>query len=445
MEKNAKLIGKGSFSKVYLIKEIKTDNMFSFEEEYTLVVLKKVDLLKLIKKYTAQKESKNMTINFKETIKSNQVTPFTKNNFLYRDETEEVETIEENTRIYYKHKLQELIQSEVDLLSNLYHRNIIHMLNYNIDIDEKTFEYNLKFEHMNCGDLYSILKNEFEPFDNYRNEFNGFNQQLTTYISKEIINGLKFLHDLNIIHRDIKLQNILIGNSNVFNPTKSLEINDFKIKISDFGFACIKTAINSTEDNIDDLPTICADSCIFPEFLTKSLQKKYYKLCGTPYYMAPEILLNISEDYSLNYNSKVDIWSFGLCLYELYFNILPLTNISSTKDIFEFYKHEYCQEFLNKKINNLINFDLKKILLKCLVVDKKIRSNTDTIHNLLHNCKDINNITNNGSDLKYNLNSLVNSLDNYWKDNANNQEMTLKKSSSYLVKTINNNLSWEEI
>jgi serine/threonine protein kinase len=71
------------------------------------------------------------------------------------------------------------------------------------------------------------------------------------------------------------------------------------------------------------------------------LNKKYYKLCGTPYYMAPEMILNlenfdqmIASESSVGsvrvakvYDNKIDIWGYGICLYELLFNVLPFSNL----------------------------------------------------------------------------------------------------------------------
>ena len=92
----------------------------------------------------------------------------------------------------------------------------------------------------------------------------------------EIIQGIKILVDHSYIHRDIKPANVLVKND-VF-------------KIADYGFA------------------------MKADFYGHS---KINEICGTPIYMAPQLLCNEP------YNEKCDIWSLGLMLYELLFGCPP--------------------------------------------------------------------------------------------------------------------------
>ena len=143
------------------------------------------------------------------------------------------------------------------------HTNIISLL----DVFTTNHNYYLIFEFCGYGDLKNYIYNE-NPI---LNEFE------ILQIMKQIKNGLQYLYKENIIHRDLKPQNILV--------TKNLII-----KISDFGFAKIYTEGSLTQT-----------------------------ICGSPLYMAPEILT-----YK-QYTELADLWSVGVILYEIMFKEVPIT------------------------------------------------------------------------------------------------------------------------
>ena len=138
------------------------------------------------------------------------------------------------------------------------------------------------------------------------------NVQFNNKFFYEIISGLKYLYTHGILHRDIKPQNILIHNKT--------------IKISDFGFA------KSFEKN--DLITT---------------------FCGSPLYMAPEIIT------SHEYNSLSDIWSLGVVLYELLSKKHPY-NCDTKKELWGKFKDKTLViEY--ESIQSIVKRDLIKGLL----------------------------------------------------------------------------------
>ena len=128
-------------------------------------------------------------------------------------------------------------------------------------------------------------------------------ERYSKYYFKQMMNALKTLHDMNIVHKDVKPDNILI-------------FNDYKtLKLCDFGFSH-----EFTEINTNDI------------------------MCGSPIYMAPEILRhkkNISlkntpiktsstDVIKSDYKTNSDTWSVGLILYEMVYGYHPYRG---TKDI----------------------------------------------------------------------------------------------------------------
>ena len=138
-------------------------------------------------------------------------------------------------------------------------------------------------EYCDMGNLY-----------NYQLKLNNkiFNLEEGLNIFLQIVYGLDYIHHNNIIHRDIKLENIFIK-KNYQNG-----VNNYICKIGDFGLA---RQIGEEESAITN--------------------------CGTERYMAPEILSGQT------YGKQADIWSLGVLLYHLLFGEFPFKGINMLDEI----------------------------------------------------------------------------------------------------------------
>ena len=148
-------------------------------------------------------------------------------------------------------------QREMEIMYKIHHPNVVKLFGH---FEDNTFCYFL-MEYISRGNLYSLIENNVIKR----------NAQVVASILKDIISALYYLHHMNppIIHRDLKPENILIDDR-------------MRAKLSDFGWS--------------------------------TYLKGNYKrstICGTPIYLAPEIVNNTGHD------EKIDIWCVGVLMFEL--------------------------------------------------------------------------------------------------------------------------------
>ena len=147
----------------------------------------------------------------------------------------------------------EQVYDEVKVFEKLTHVNIVSYKDF--FKDEKN--YYILMEYIEGLDLFEFIK-----------ENKNMEENIICYIFSQILDGVSYMHKKNILHRDIKLENILIDRK-------------LTVKICDFGWSkCTKYRCN--------------------------------EMCGTNEYMAPEMT---KKKW---YDSKVDIWALGILLHELF-------------------------------------------------------------------------------------------------------------------------------
>ena len=149
-------------------------------------------------------------------------------------------------------------RNEIKILKSLSHENIVKY----IESFENANHIYLVMEYCNDGNLETYIKN------------NNLAEKDAILLFKQIINGFRYLHEKDVVHRDVKPSNFLLDNN--------------KIKISDFGFARFILNESFTESHI-----------------------------GTYPYMAPQIL------QGKPYNNMSDIWSLGITLFFMLFKRIP--------------------------------------------------------------------------------------------------------------------------
>ncbi|ESO95395.1 hypothetical protein LOTGIDRAFT_117004, partial [Lottia gigantea] len=151
---------------------------------------------------------------------------------------------------------------------------------------------------------------------------------------RQIAAAMKALNGKGIVHRDLKPQNILLCHVGKKNP----QANDIKLKIADFGFA---------------------------RFLQDGVMAA--TLCGSPMYMAPEVIM------SLQYDAKADLWSIGTIVFQCLTGKAPF-QAQTPQQLKQFYeKHSE----LKPNIPQSTSAELKDLLLKLLKRNAKDRIEFD--------------------------------------------------------------------
>ncbi|KAL7125669.1 hypothetical protein ABFS83_14G132000 [Erythranthe nasuta] len=197
----------------------------------------------------------------------------------------------------------EKLYSEVHLLRQLNHENIIKF--YDSWIDEKRKTINMITELFTSGSLRQ-----------YRRKHKTVDMKAIKNWSRQILRGLDYLHSQNppVIHRDLKCDNIFVNG------------NQGEVKIGDLGLATI-------------LQQPTAKSVI-----------------GTPEFMAPEL-------YEEEYNELVDIYSFGLCLLEMVTLEYPYCECKNPAQIYR----KVTSGVKPASLGKVTSPEVKEFIEKCLV------------------------------------------------------------------------------
>ncbi|CAL1261352.1 unnamed protein product [Larinioides sclopetarius] len=197
--------------------------------------------------------------------------------------------------------------NEVSILSKCKHK---HIIRYKDAVIETDLTLSIVMEYAEGGDLYSaIMKQRGVPFSEHR--------IISWFI--QICLALQYIHYQNILHRDLKSQNIFLTRNKM-------------IKVGDFGIARVLRN---------------------PEELAKTA-------IGTPYYLSPEICQRKP------YNHKSDIWALGCILFEMtalehafqavdFIHLVSLILRGKRKEL-----PSHCSSIIKDLVKDLLEFDPEK-------------------------------------------------------------------------------------
>ncbi|GAM21222.1 hypothetical protein SAMD00019534_043970 [Acytostelium subglobosum LB1] len=205
-------------------------------------------------------------------------------------------------------KRKDALMDEVNILSKVANENIVGIKEV---FETRKYLY-LVLELITGGELFDKIVAE-----------TNFPEDVCRYIMRQICSAVKYLHQKGIAHRDLKPENILLAKP-----------DSFHVKISDFG-------------------------------LSRALDQGSFMqtMCGTPQYVAPEVLTKGEKE---GYRKTVDLWSIGVIAYIILCGFPPFGN-PSDKDFFDRVKKGGFS-FPSPYWDN-ISLEAKDLIMKLIVVD----------------------------------------------------------------------------
>ena len=266
-------------------------------------------------------------------------------------------------------KEEDLIH-EIKILKSLSHQNLVKLSQVYRDEDDYFFITNF----CNEDNLNKLI-----------NQYKKFPEIILKKIMKDIFSGIYYLHLNEIIHGNIKIENILLfykTNTNLFQSLEyninNLQLNSYMNEIYNVNNNNIDSEIissKSLDNNIDEFSNHLNLIHNIEKYDVKLIDYGYYnifnirkrfnyknkidKLC----YLAPEVLKN-------NINKKSDIWSCGVIMYYLLTGELPFKGENESETYEKIINGEY---YLSNKLFKNISYEAKDLINKCFIYEPEFR------------------------------------------------------------------------
>ena len=220
------------------------------------------------------------------------------------------------------------IRTEIDIMKVVNHPNIISFID-NYENSEFNF---IVMEYLQYGSLQKYLETC---------KFN-VKETILVNVAYQIVEGLNYLHNLGILHRDLKPGNVLIS---------SISDEVIHVKIADFGLSKILSKYEFSNER-----------------------------GGTFLFLAPEV---VKKEH---YNCKIDVWSFGITFYYMIFGKFPFP-ITKKRDV---YNLEYADSsYITSESFKRKSESFQDLIIRCLDVDVSKRMNLCEVlnHSFFDKCK----------------------------------------------------------
>ena len=222
-----------------------------------------------------------------------------------------------------KDKMKDMVGSldrEIDTMQHLEHPNIVQYLG----CERKEFSISIFLEYISGGSIGSCLRKHGK-----------FEERVVSSLTRQVLAGLSYLHGQGILHRDLKADNILLD-------------TDGTCKISDFG-------ISKRSDNI------------YGNDITNSMQ-------GSVFWMAPEVIRSQGQGYS----AKVDIWSLGCVVLEMFAGRRPWSKEEAIGAIYKLGSLNQAPP-IPDDVSSSITAEAVAFMLDCFTVDPGDRPTAGTL------------------------------------------------------------------